>query len=242
MNELKILILLSYFERPNMVTNAINSVISQGYTNWEVAAIDDGSVSTIAEVITSIVPDGLQNKFKVYNTNDTIEEKNKRGGAVFGRQLNDAISESDADIAIVLCDDDALYPNYLSNLNIYFTANKDTQYCYSHVVVFDPTKQKPTTAIGKTNWHLNRTNDINPFCKVDASQVAWRTSCNKAGDIWFPFPQTSALDATFFQGLFNKYGFCQYTGFVGEYKAVFSDQLGNRVPERVYKPEDVTIN
>ncbi|MCK5606579.1 hypothetical protein KAR91_32055, partial [Candidatus Pacearchaeota archaeon] len=92
--------------------------------------------------------------------------------------------------------------------------------------------------IPKKDWHLNGTNSINPVCKVDASQVAWRTLCNKEGQIWFPYPQTSALDATLFEALFNKYGLCHYTGFTGEYKGVFADQLGNRDTSTKEKPMD----
>jgi glycosyltransferase involved in cell wall biosynthesis len=38
--------------------------------------------------------------------------------------MNESIKNSDAEVVIILCDDDALDPDYLENLNEYYEKNK----------------------------------------------------------------------------------------------------------------------
>jgi hypothetical protein len=47
--------------------------------------------------------------------------KNKQGGSIFGKYANIAMETLESDITIMLCDDDALTPDYLEYLNHYYT-------------------------------------------------------------------------------------------------------------------------
>lgn len=53
------------------------------------------------------------------NTEDSKENKLRRGGSMFGKYANIAMETIDSDIIIMLCDDDALIPDYLFNLNVF---------------------------------------------------------------------------------------------------------------------------
>jgi glycosyltransferase involved in cell wall biosynthesis len=222
-----------------MVKNALRSVLTQSHEDWEVACVDDGSDVSLESVVKKVVPEELQHKFTHYNTHDTIEKKLEQGGSMAGKHLNEAILASDSEIIIILCDDDALYPEYLKNLSKYFTDNPEVKYAYSHVVVYDPLTQKPEPTLIKKEWFLNRTGPIDPYCNIDASQGAWRATCTKEAGISLPFPQTCNLDATLYRGLYNKYGPCNFTGFNGQYKGVHEDQLGKRDGAHFYKPKDI---
>ena len=48
---MKILIILMYYERPNMVRFALDSIAAQDYDNFEVAVIDDGSLNHIEPIV-----------------------------------------------------------------------------------------------------------------------------------------------------------------------------------------------
>jgi glycosyltransferase involved in cell wall biosynthesis len=118
----KILILLFYYNRPNLVKIALNSIKIHNYNNWEIAFIDDGSEEPGEPIVREILSEHLD-KIKFYNTNDSIDIKmlrSKEHGSIFGKYAQQAVEESDADIVMMLCDDDALYPEYFNNLNKYF--------------------------------------------------------------------------------------------------------------------------
>jgi len=236
----KIQILLFYYERPNFILNALKSIQNEKYDNFEVHFIDDGSIKNPGQ---EIVKEFFKNdtnilsKFIFYNTNDTKEQKLERGGSIFGYFANEAMKNTDSDISIMLCDDDALYPNYLQNLNNFYNKNKSINYAFSHVSIFDPFKEKFENFIDNFNTSLNlHIILINPVCRVDASQVSWRTKKALEHETLFPFPKTYDLDASLYEKMFQKFGPCNFTGFVGQYKAFHLDQLGNkRNTERMYE-------
>lgn len=228
-NKMKILVLLAYYNRPKMVRLALESVKSQNYDNWELAVIDDGSIIPAEKIVKEFFGD--DSRVKIYNTEDTDQQKIDRGGSIFGKFWNKAVEESDADIAIMLCDDDALYPEYLSKLNDYYEQNPDVIYSYSHVSIFDPSQTTDIHSVQTDtgHWLNNHTEPINPFHQVDASQVSWRTWTFKQDRVAFPFPLTVALDAALYTQLFEKYGNCVFNGLISQYKGWFFGQLGQRM-------------
>ena len=136
----KILILLFYYDRPNFVRIALNSVLEHQYSNWEIAFIDDSSKIPGKPIVEEML-NGHLDKIKFYNTNDSVENKLSRGqehGSIFGKYAQIAVEESDADYVMMLCDDDALYPGYFENLNKYFAEHVDENYVYSHIHTYNP--------------------------------------------------------------------------------------------------------
>ena len=236
MNEnLKILILLFYYDRPEMVkNNALKSIENSTYKNYEVAFINDSGENTSDHILVNIKD---KSKIKQYNIGMSDNEKKIQGGSIFGKYANIAIQESDADIVFMLCDDDALLPDYLENLNKFYQENQFL-WSYSKVKYFNPIEEDYTKAEddyqkkrGNTGStvDLNRNNHpIDPFCQCDASQVSFRTSAFKEKNVWFPYPQTRNLDASIYHKMFRAIGLCYPNGFYGQCKGVFADQLGSR--------------
>lgn len=216
-----------------MVKNALHSIQHSNYSNFEVAFIDDGSPSPGKKVVEEYLPKELVTKFTFYNTNQTTEEKISQGGSIFGSYANKAMSEISHDIVFMLCDDDALTPEYLTTLNSFFLENESVNHCYSNILFYNPsveyyTESKPTTDfrhIG-SRYNLNKKELVpfHPCGNFDASQVAWRSKCN----IKFPYPRTRALDAEVYKQLGDNYGPSYPTGTYGQCKGCFEDQLGNR--------------
>lgn len=224
--KLKILVLLFYYNRPKIVRNALQSLLDSNYENLEIAIIDDGSELRIKNVADEMFQSTfLENAYKVYYLEDTKEAKIVRGGSMFGQKANDVMLDSDADITIMLCDDDVIYPEYFDNLSNFYIVHQDVQYAYCHVVYFDPLVE---SYVGKQCMGLenNHVTDINPCCAVDASQVSWRNICvKKYADLRFPYPQTLNLDAYLYNQFFRILGVCKYIGFIGQYKGVHAHQL-----------------
>lgn len=248
---MKVLVLLLYYERPNMVRNALESLLKQKYKNWELAAIDDGSDKPLRPVLKDVFRDQT---YKLYETKDSTEAKLSRGGSLIGQYLNQAMSESNAELALLLCDDDALEESYLDNLVSWFSEHPKSNYCFSDVILFDPYTEKPErpfshnyafykdSQVYKTKHFLNHElATINPVNRLDASQVAWRLSQTKSDGIMFPFPQTTNLDSSFYEQLVSKYGECPRTGIFGQYKASFSNTLSARLEnsDEVYRVQDL---
>lgn len=229
----KILILLPYYKREKIVLNALNSIKAITYDNWELCFIDDSGDNSFKDTLLNF---GLDNsKIKYVSIMESDSYKKMNGGSSHGYYMNESIINSNADIAIMLSDDDALVSNYLENLNEYFN-NNDVKWCYSSLFFYMPDKEtylngretinnKQT----KINKGLNSYKDpINPYCKVDASQVAWLIECNKKHGAWFDYPKTRNLDASFYKKMYEKVGPCYPTFFYSQYKGVFHDQLGER--------------
>lgn len=227
---LKFLILLLYCNRPILIKNALQAIAESTYDNYEVAIIDDSPECPAKPIVEQHFPQ-LLSKCKFYETNDTKESKLARGSSIFGKFCNQALEESDSDVFIMNCDDDAIYPTYLENLNKFYQENLDVNYAYSHIVLFNPLVEDFNEVKKRTgaSHYLNHTGPINPFCQVDSSQVSFRRQETLDAGIRFAYPMTRNLDADIYQKSFNVFGHCIWTGCIGQFKGWdYGRQLGSR--------------
>ena len=230
----RILILMSYFNRPILVRNALNSILlaNEHHSDWELAFGDDGSEIPGKPIVEDVLKDHLD-KVTFVHSGMTFEDKIRKG-LMLGDMANKAIQESSADAAIILCDDDELVPMYLKRLSDFFDRNPRIMHCYSKIFLYNPllqeSKDVKRQAIGKFNqWD----EPINPVRKVDATQVAWRLSCCKKHGAWFGNstkkvqgkPWTSDTDKSLFENLYSRCGLCYPTGFAGQFKGTHDYQL-----------------
>jgi glycosyltransferase involved in cell wall biosynthesis len=238
---LEILILLLYYNRPNMLHNALDSIRRLNYDNWRLAFIDDSSPTPGKPIVKKMLSE-YSDRIDFYHTHCTNQEKIAQGGSLIGLVMNNILKESSSDIAIMLCDDDALHHDYFDNLNKWFIKHPEMAYCYSHVIQYNPFKERPLNYMFRDTdivrfsdkaepryaHRFNLTGDIIPSGRVDASQVAWRLKCNQEGEVWMPYPLTANLDSAFYRDLFNAYGSCPFSGFYAQYKGVYDDPLLER--------------
>lgn len=233
MNDLKFLILLFYYERPKLVKNALQSLIDSTYRNYELVFIDDSENQSAGNTAynwwwnNNIKKEGpIHGRY--LPTQDTLEAKKARGASNFGYYANYAMEQSDADVAIMLCDDDGIMPMYLERLNIFYNANPEINYAYSHLILFDPLKEDFNEVKTRTiaSPYLCWRHALNPFCQVDSSQVSWRLPQAKEKGIEFIYPRTENLDADIYAKMYNAWGNCVWTGFTGVFKGWHEKQLG----------------
>lgn len=232
-NKLKILILLSYYNRPILVRRALASVASSDrhHKEWHLAFGDDGSKIPGRPIAEESLA-GLLHKVTFVETNMTFEDK-VRDGISLGKYANEAIRGSDADVAVMLCDDDELHPEYLKKLSDYFSNNPEVKYCYSKIHLFNPLLQDSRDVDNVSGKFNQWSGPIDPVGRVDATQVAWRLDCCRKDGAWFKDstkhvegkPWTRDTDRGLFENLRDKCGQCHPTGFVGQYKGVHDYQL-----------------
>ena len=171
-------------------------------------------------------------KIDVVETGMTFEDKVEQG-ICLGKYLNEKIKESDADIGIMLCDDDELYPTYLRDLSVYFEEHSEVLSCYSDIYLYNPLYQESSEVDNLMNKYNQWRLPIDPTNKVDATQVAWRLSCCKEHGAWFEdstisvpgMPWVKDTDKSFYENLFEKCGEAHYSGLISEYKGTHEYQL-----------------
>ncbi len=240
----KILILCPYFNRPLLVKNALRSILSanEHHTDWQLIFGDDGSSIPGRPIVEEILKDHLD-KVEIVESGRTLSDK-LACGLSYGKYVNPFLAASDAEAAIMLCDDDELVPTYLRDLSQFLDAHPETDYCYSNIHLYNPLFEQSASVCNlRHKW--NRWQDpISPSGKLDASQVAWRLRCNQVLGVWFPdnskddqkMPWRHSADRTFFDLLYEQCGHCQPTNLIAQFKGVHDYQL---VWHKNSSPEDL---
>jgi glycosyltransferase involved in cell wall biosynthesis len=225
----KFLIILAYYDRPVIVQNALKSILDITYPEFEVHFIDDGSTNrgepVVREMCSSII-----DKFTFHYIDNTIEQKKAQGGSIHGKYLNLAIEQSDADHVIILCDDDAIFPHFLTKLNVFLNKeeNLDKKYFYHNIVLYDSIREPYTVGVERmdlsyfTNAH---TQPIHCTCRVDSTQVTYSRKFFVENGLSYPAPQTSGLDASIYEQMFNAWGPAYYSGLISQVKSNNEDNL-----------------
>lgn len=230
---MKFELVIAYYKRPKIVQHALNSILESNNQNYHLTLIDDSGNDDFKEPFLNF---GF-NKDKITYTPIMMpdEEKVKLGGSIFGKYINEVIMNSKADVFILICDDDAILPTYLDDLEAFFSENPNENWCYSHVKFFNPENQHYNDAVEKLDsYALNITNinakthRINPAYNVDSSQVAFKIKAMQEHEILYKHPLTMNLDAAIFGKGFSKLGACPFMGGFGQYKGWFNEQLGPR--------------
>jgi glycosyltransferase involved in cell wall biosynthesis len=225
---MKVLILLSYYNRPLLVRKALESVIASNayHQNWHLVFGDDFSPINGEDILHWELR-GYEERYEYINSWASVEHKLQHGLTI-GSYANRAILRSDADIAVMLCDDDRLEPTYLRDLAKFYKHNPTVMYAYSNVKLYNPLlESSPAEDGGKFDCE----GLVNPVNRLDASQVSFRLDAFRQG---VRFPETTKtdagpfirnLDGELFQQLYDLYGTATPTGLVGQWKGIHDFQL-----------------
>ena len=234
MKKLKFEILLTYYKRPSIVLNALDSILKSSYDNWHLTFIDDSGDNSFESVINSFGFDSSKFSYVAIMMSD--EEKIKIGDSIHGKYMNDAIINSDADILLPMNDDDALVHDYMEKLNEYYNLNESTVWSYCHLNYYNPyienyTESKPYYSETLLNYaYLNlNTESLNPYMCKDLSQVTFRIKSLIEKNFLYPHPTTHDLDAYMFYDFHNEWGLCPFNGLIGQHKGWHNEQLGMRI-------------
>jgi len=98
----RISVIIPVYNRANLITRAVRSVLSQDFTDWEVIVVDDGSTDEIGEVMRHLMAEDSRVRFERLPVNSGVHKARNRG-----------IELARGDILIFLDSDDELAPGAL---------------------------------------------------------------------------------------------------------------------------------
>lgn len=132
MKNIKISVILTTYNNPEYSKRAIESVLNQTYTNYELIIADDNSSD---EEMISIIEEFKENK-NVICFNSFISKEDRLKTARYATQINTAvINYSSGDYISYLADDDFFYENMLENFVYSIEKNyHDIYYCNQETV------------------------------------------------------------------------------------------------------------
>lgn len=130
-NQPLVSVLMPAYKQAEFVADALRSLQSQTYSNWEVAVVDDGSPDNVAEIVKEFADKDPRIKF--YHT-----ENHGLSGA-----RNNAARFTVGGFIIPLDADDIFHPEYIEECVREFRNNTETRMVYCQWEFFGATSKTP---------------------------------------------------------------------------------------------------
>lgn len=190
---LKITCILTSYNRPKMIRQALKSVADQTHKNYELLIFDDSTAFDIMRVVSEFQFPSLQ----VHHTVINAEERRARGR--LGVNCNHGLYLAQGDLVCFLCDDDYYYPNWFEHAAGYFEkdVNLDKRVGFGALSYSSkPEMEFPVYGFGI--WHERPI--VAPGNRIDHNQVMHRRF-NPPFKWPEDFASTAAPDSVYFSSL-----------------------------------------
>ncbi|WP_366184797.1 glycosyltransferase family 2 protein [Flavobacterium ovatum] len=168
----KVSIIVATYNRANFIVEALQSIQSQVFNDWECIIIDDGGTDNTIEVLTPILQ--KDNRFRYFKRTDNYQ-KGLPGSRNYGLDL------AQGDYIIFFDDDDIAHPQNLE-LCVHELADPAISFCrYIRNVftgdfdytIFDFSKSYTSFDIGKKDIYRILTNEL----QFNSCAVMWKKVC-----------------------------------------------------------------
>lgn len=218
---LKITCILTSYNRPLGVREAIKSVQAQTYPNWELIIVDDNS-----DMITqSILKDTVKNDQRCKLIQSGVKEEDRLKTTRYATCINMAIPYITGDFVTYLTDDDIYYPKRFEKMIELFISNSAIHVVYGRqkVVVLNNGVQ--------TNHFIRPLIGITraPELRVDHNSFMHRRSCLDITGGWDDAPELWAqADIGFFKRLVQYWDFYPLDFITDEHR-VHEHGIGSRM-------------
>ncbi len=121
---MKISCLLTSFNRPNLVRQALRSVADQSHRDFELLVLDDSTIMDVRNLVDRYsFPSVRVFQFKVSNAE-------RRQTNRLGVNLNYGLERASGDLVVYLCDDDFFCPDWFAAADTFFTENTNALAAY----------------------------------------------------------------------------------------------------------------
>lgn len=180
MSESKVSIILTSYNRPHFLINAIQSVLHQTYENWELLVMDDNS---LPENILPIKQRFTDQRIRFFNSDVNDHERLLK--CRYAVNINQGLRESTGVYISYLTDDDDYLPHRLDMMAKYLDQHSDLnvvygkQFCY-----YDGDYTLPVPWIRETHGVLESAS-----CVVDHNSVMHRKSVIEEVGYWEEGPE-----------------------------------------------------
>ena len=142
---LLISVIIPCYNRANVISKAIESVINQTVKEWELIIVDDGSTENVKEVINPFLKDDRIKYF--YQENKGVSTARNYG-----------VNNSQGNFIVFLDSDDFLYQNALSFYYNEITKNPEIHLCFSNYFSENKINAKFRKTISRHNDKVFRHN------------------------------------------------------------------------------------
>ena len=139
MNNPEVSVVLTSYNKPSYLENAIHSVIQQTYDNIHLIIAEDNSPNTkVMDVIRDVV-DNYRGDKRITFFNSFIKEQDRLNTARYATQINTAVRlYSRSKYICYLADDDFYYPEMIEKMVFSAEKNKhDVVFCAQHILDAD---------------------------------------------------------------------------------------------------------
>lgn len=191
---LKVSCILTSYDRPVFIRDAISSVLNQSYPHWELFIVDDNSNRETQEVINAFA--SVDSRIQIIQSG--VSEQDRRKTTRYATCINMAIPNLTGDLVTYLTDDDIYYPLRFEKMVEAFEMNEHIhivygKQCFAVIVGDQIHKSGIRPLVGITR---------EPVLKIDHNSIMHRTSCFQLVPGWNDDPSIWAwADAVFFQQL-----------------------------------------
>jgi glycosyltransferase involved in cell wall biosynthesis len=123
-------IVMPTYKRASVILKAVNSVLNQSYTNWELVIVDDGGKDNTGDVLSKLNDDRIK-----------YFELPKNQGVSFAR--NKALELSTGEFVCYLDSDNTWHEDFLLIMSLALIENKEFESAYCAQYLFRSTSDKP---------------------------------------------------------------------------------------------------
>ncbi|MTI32488.1 glycosyltransferase family 2 protein [Xanthovirga aplysinae] len=153
-------IIIPVFNRVNLVSETLNSVLDQSYQHWETIIVDDGSTDGTQDLIKTFVE--KDQRFHFYQ-----RDRKPKGGSVC---RNIGLEKANGDYVIFLDSDDLLAPFCLQERMAVMRQNPDLDFAVFNMESFN-------YEIGDIGKLFNTYTRENPLYRFLRHDIPWQTTC-----------------------------------------------------------------
>lgn len=179
-------IILTSYNKPNSIVKAIESVINQTYTHWELFIMDDNSNEETVKIISSYLNDP-----RIHYFNSQIKENERYKSTRYATLINEAIPKTKGKYISYLTDDNIYLPNRLKVMVNFLAQRKNVDVVYSEqrVKYFDQNGKCVKDHIRKAQGVQYRAAGRVDHCSVMHTRKIADLVYKKYGNYWNDDPQ-----------------------------------------------------
>lgn len=182
MNNPKVTVLLTTYNRPQLLEVAMQSVLDQTFSNWECIVLDDNSDNE--EQKTILTPGNVFNDARFILYHSDVKPEDRKKTARYATLINTGLKLAKGEYITYLCDDDFYYPDRLLKMVEFLDSHQDVSVVYGRQQVITVTSGTEELALRNPDKILENAN-----CQVDHSSVMMRKSAIDVVGDWDDSPE-----------------------------------------------------
>lgn len=174
-------IILTSYNKPNTLSNAIDSVIQQTYTNWELFILDDNSNQQTIQIIYNYKSDP-----KIYYSNSNIQNHKRYKTTRYATLINEAILKAKGKYVTYLTDDSMYLPTRLERMVNMLEKNPEIDIVYSQqlVKIIGELGKEEKEIVRKIRGITQKPAGLVDHCSVMHTRKIAEQVYNKYGSYW----------------------------------------------------------